>query len=82
METATAPVHILIVDDEPEAVQLLELVLRSGGYRVSQAASGKEALAKLQFPRNTLPEWVRQEFSEDQLFWFATAITAFYDEGI
>ena len=48
METATAPVHILIVDDEPEAVQLLELVLRSGGYRVSQAASGKEALAKLQ----------------------------------
>jgi hypothetical protein len=41
-----------------------------------------EALAKLQFPRNTLPGWVRQEFSEDQLFWFATAITAFYDEGI
>jgi hypothetical protein len=41
-----------------------------------------EALARIQFPRNTLPVWVRQEFSEDQLFWFATAITAFYDEGI
>lgn len=40
------------------------------------------ALAKLQFPRNSLPEWVRDDFSEDQLFWFATAMTAFYDEGI
>lgn len=40
------------------------------------------SLAKLQFPRNSLPEWVRDDFSEDQLFWFATAMTAFYDEGI
>ncbi len=40
------------------------------------------ALAKLQFPRNSLPEWVRDDFNEDQLFWFATAMTAFYDEGI
>jgi hypothetical protein len=40
------------------------------------------ALAKLQFPRNSLPEWVREDFSEDELFWFATAMTAFCDEGI
>ena len=40
------------------------------------------ALARLQFPRGSLPEWVRDEFTEDQLFWFATAMTAFYDEGI
>lgn len=40
------------------------------------------ALSKLQFPRNTLPEWVRGDFSENELFWFATAMTAFYDEGI
>jgi hypothetical protein len=40
------------------------------------------ALAKLQFPRNSLPEWIRDDFTEDQLFWFATAMTAFYDEGI
>lgn len=40
------------------------------------------ALCKLQFPRNTLPDWVREDLSEDQLFWFATAMTAFYDEGI
>jgi CheY-like chemotaxis protein len=38
MEQVSSPIHILVVDDEPEAVQLLELVLRSGGYRVSQAA--------------------------------------------
>jgi hypothetical protein len=40
------------------------------------------ALAELQFPRNSLPSWVRNDFSETQLFWFATAMTAFYDEGI
>lgn len=40
------------------------------------------ALVNLQFPRKSLPAWVRDEFTEDQLFWFATAMTAFYDEGI
>lgn len=40
------------------------------------------ALQKLQFPRNSLPAWVRDDFNDDQLFWFATALTAFYDEGI
>ncbi len=40
------------------------------------------ALAKLQFPRKGLPDWVREEFNEDELFWFATALTAFFDEGI
>lgn len=40
------------------------------------------ALQKLQFSRNSLPHWVRDDFSETQLFWFATAMTAFYDEGI
>lgn len=40
------------------------------------------ALTKLLFARNTLPAWIRDDFSEDQLFWFATAMTAFYDEGI
>ncbi len=41
-----------------------------------------QALAELQFPRNSLPHWIRDDFSEDELFWFATAMTAFYDEGI
>lgn len=40
------------------------------------------ALSKLQFPRHSLPSWIRDDFTEDQLFWFATAMTAFFDEGI
>lgn len=40
------------------------------------------ALSNLQFSRHTLPEWVRSDFNENQLFWFATALSAFYDEGI
>lgn len=40
------------------------------------------ALSKLTFPPKSLPAWVRKDFDENDLFWFATAITAFYDEGI
>ncbi|VTU15665.1 hypothetical protein H6CHR_00306 [Variovorax sp. PBL-H6] len=40
------------------------------------------ALSRLLFPRQSLPAWVRDDFSESQLFWFATAVTAFFDEGI
>ena len=40
------------------------------------------ALVKLQFPRKGLPEWIRDDFTEKELFWFATAMTAFFDEGI
>lgn len=40
------------------------------------------ALSQLMFPRRGLPAWVRDDFSDTQLFWFATAVTAFYDEGI
>ena len=40
------------------------------------------ALAQLKFPRNSLPTWVRENFSEQELFRFATAMSAFFDEGI
>ena len=40
------------------------------------------AIANLQFPRASLPEWVREDFSDDELVWFATAMSAFYDEGV
>jgi hypothetical protein len=40
------------------------------------------ALRQLTFPRNSLPQWIREDFNDTQLFWFATAMTAFYDEGI
>lgn len=40
------------------------------------------ALAKLSFPRNSLPTWVREEFKDHELTWLAAAMSAFYDEGI
>jgi len=40
------------------------------------------AIASLQFPRNSLPNWVRDEFADEELVWFATAMSAFYDDGI
>lgn len=40
------------------------------------------ALAGLMFPRKGLPPWVEQSLSDTEFFWFATALTAFYDEGI
>lgn len=40
------------------------------------------ALSGLMFPRRGLPSWVESSFSESEFFWFATALTAFYDEGI
>jgi len=47
--------------------------------KINQLAS---AIANLQFPRASLPGWVREEFSDDELVWFATAMSAFFDEGV
>jgi DNA-binding response OmpR family regulator len=38
--------RILVVDDEPEAVELLEFNLKQAGYAVTTAADGAEALKK------------------------------------
>jgi hypothetical protein len=40
------------------------------------------ALSQLMLPRNALPDWIREDFSEDELFWLTTALTAFFDQGI
>lgn len=40
------------------------------------------ALSRMQFPAQNLPAWIKEDFTDNQLFWFATAMTAFYDEGI
>ena len=39
---------ILVVDDEPEAVELLDFNLRAAGFEVATAADGAEALKKAQ----------------------------------
>jgi CheY-like chemotaxis protein len=38
--------HILIVDDYPDALDILALFLRSEGYRVSTARDGAEAISQ------------------------------------
>ena len=47
--------------------------------KITQLAA---AIANLRFPRGSLPTWIRDEFGDDELVWFATAMTAFYDEGV
>ena len=44
---SAAQAEILLVDDDPDLLQLIALRLSSAGYRVSTAASGEEALGKL-----------------------------------
>lgn len=39
-----SPSHILVVDDDGDSRELLCIVLEHEGYRVSQAASGEDAL--------------------------------------
>jgi len=40
------------------------------------------ALIKLQLPQDRLPKWMSESFDKDELFWFTTAMSAFFDEGI
>ena len=42
---ATAGVHVLVVDDEPDIVALVAYHLARAGYRVSTASSGDDALS-------------------------------------
>jgi DNA-binding response OmpR family regulator len=46
---------ILVVDDEPDAVELIEFNLKGAGYDVVRAADGEEALKKA---RMTLPDLI------------------------
>ena len=44
---ALTPVNILLVDDDPRNLDVLESVLHSGGHRLVKAASGSQALIEL-----------------------------------
>ncbi len=48
----TVKAKILVVDDEPEAIELVEFNLKQAGYEVFTAADGAEALKKV---RESLP---------------------------
>ncbi len=38
---------VLIVDDEPDTLELVKLVLESGGFKTQLASSGKDALTQI-----------------------------------
>ena len=54
MDKDTTHKKVLIVDDEPDTLELVKLVLESGGFETVLAASGKEALSELDASRPDL----------------------------
>ncbi|VVB91387.1 Chemotaxis protein CheY [uncultured archaeon] len=48
MHTDASLKKVLIVDDEPDTLELVKLVLESGGFKTVLASSGKEALNELE----------------------------------
>jgi len=48
---AAPPKHVLVVDDENHIRRLVEVNLSRGGYRVTQAFDGRDALEKMEVER-------------------------------
>ena len=46
-DTAPAKARVLVVDDQPPNIRLLEAILAPRGYDVRTASSGEEALAAI-----------------------------------
>jgi CheY-like chemotaxis protein len=71
--------HVLVVDDEPDFVAFLQFVLTKGGYRVTVAYDGEEALERaladppdavtldIQMPRKTGVLFYRQMKAQEHL---------------
>ncbi|MGA9142014.1 MAG: response regulator [Methanocella sp.] len=55
---------IMVVDDEPDVVDLVKLVLESDGFSVVTAYSGKEALEKID---NEMPDLVLLDIMMPQM---------------
>jgi DNA-binding response OmpR family regulator len=49
------PKHILCIEDEPEMIELVRIILSRKGYEISGAAGGQEGLTKM---RKELPDLV------------------------
>lgn len=50
-KVAAPPKHVLVVDDENHIRRLVEVNLSRGGYRVTQAFDGRDALEKIAIER-------------------------------
>ena len=47
LPTPNTPTTVLLVDDDPFMLRLMDLILRDAGYDIIQAQSGEEALAAI-----------------------------------
>jgi two-component system response regulator VicR len=47
MSNKASDKKVLIVDDEPDTLELVKLVLESGGFKTDMATNGKDALNKI-----------------------------------
>lgn len=43
----TTPIRILVVDDEPDTVNLLQITLKPAGYIIESVMSGEEAIERI-----------------------------------
>lgn len=55
MNKSASDKKVLIVDDEPDTLELVKLVLESGGFKTVLAANGTEALKEME---TSLPDLV------------------------
>ena len=51
-------VSVLVVDDDPNAVDIVKTFLESKGYTVATAKDGNEALAQLEDVKPALVLWM------------------------
>jgi len=54
MSTDSSTKKVLVVDDEPDTLELVKLVLESGGFEAILANNGKEAMAQIAIVRPDL----------------------------
>ncbi len=69
---------ILVVDDEPDVLSLLNLMLASQGYHVVSASDGQEALEKA---RNAVPDLILLDVMLPRLDGYKVARMLKFDEN-
>ncbi|MHB8897969.1 MAG: diguanylate cyclase [Thermoguttaceae bacterium] len=65
----TAPLNVLVVDDDPATLRLIATIVSSAGHRVSRAANGREAFDCIQHdpPDLVLCDWDMPELDGVEL---------------
>ena len=54
--TRDAPLHVLLVEDDPDTLEVLRIILESDGIAVTCASDGLAALSRIEDVRRTDPD--------------------------